>query len=98
MRTQLNTIDAKRELLTNLDKLSTTELGEVRIKRNLDLSTNNVVKWCKAKIEKSDSIIRNGKNFYAVADGAEFTINAGTYTIITAHAVKTKGDTTNDRA
>jgi len=91
MQTQLNTIDAKRELLTNLDKLSTTELGEVRIKRNLNLTTDDIVEWCKAKIEKSDSIIRKGKNFYAVSDGAEFTINAGTYTIITAHAVKSEG-------
>ena len=38
------------ELLDNLDKLHTTELGVVRIKRNLSLDTDDIVGWCRDKI------------------------------------------------
>lgn len=38
------------ELILNLDKLHTTELGVVRIKRNLALDTDDVVGWCISKI------------------------------------------------
>jgi hypothetical protein len=33
------------ELYKNIDKIHTTELGVLRIKRNLELKTNDVVKW-----------------------------------------------------
>ena len=56
-------------LLNNLDKLHTTELGVVRIKRNLSLDTDNVVDWCKTKIKSSNAVItRNGKNWYVSVD------------------------------
>ncbi len=42
---------ANNELLINLDKLHTTELGVIRIKKNLSLDTENVVDWCKNKIK-----------------------------------------------
>ena len=49
-------------LLDNLDKLHTTELGIVRIKRNLSLDTDDVVGWCKDKISSDNAVItRNGK-------------------------------------
>ena len=44
-------MNADDELLKNLDKLHTTELGVERIKRNLFLDTDDVVGWCKAKID-----------------------------------------------
>lgn len=44
-------MNPENELLRNLDKLHTTELGVVRIKKNLSLETNDVVNWCKTKIE-----------------------------------------------
>lgn len=48
------------ELLDNLDKLHTTELGVVRIKRNMFLDTEDVVEWCKDKIKSSSAnITRN---------------------------------------
>ena len=34
----------KKELLDNIDKIHTTELGIGRIKKNLNLETNDVVK------------------------------------------------------
>lgn len=49
-------------LLQNLDKLHTTDLGIVRIKKNLSLDTDNVVEWCAAKIRSDHALIsRNGK-------------------------------------
>ena len=77
------------ELLKNLDKLRTTELGVERIKRNLSLDTDDVVDWCKVKINSANAVItRNGKNWYANVDNCIITVNAYSYTIITAHKEK----------
>lgn len=77
------------ELLQYLDKLHTTELGVVRIRRNLSLDTDKVVDWCKSKIEAHNAfIIRRGKNWYVNVDDCIITINAYSYTIITAHKEK----------
>lgn len=84
-------MDADNELLNNLDKLHTTELGVGRVKRNLSLDTEDVVDWCKAKINSADAVItRNGKNWYVSVDGCILTVNAYSYTVITAH--KDKGN------
>ncbi len=73
-------------LLQNLDKLHTTELGAERIKRNLDLNSDDVVKLCRNKIEEASAVIsRKGKNWYIEIDGCKITVNAYSYTIITAH-------------
>ena len=37
----------QNKLILNLEKLHTTTLGVERIKRNLQLDTDNVVAWCK---------------------------------------------------
>lgn len=51
------------QLILNLDKLHTTELGIGRIKGNLSLDVEDVVKWCREKIQNQHaSIIRKGKN------------------------------------
>ncbi len=77
------------ELLKNLDKLHTTELGIERIKRNLSLDIDDVVGWCKTKINSANvSITRNGKNWYVNVDSCILTVNAYSYTIITAHREK----------
>lgn len=74
------------ELRNNLHKIHTTELGVVRIKSNLSLETNDVVGWCKDKICCSDAVItRNGKNWYVDIEQYIITVNAYSYTIITAH-------------
>ena len=73
----------------NLDKLHTTELGAERIKRNLSLDTDDVVGWCKTKINSANTVItRNGKNWYANAGNCIITVNVHSYTVITAHRVK----------
>ena len=92
------------ELLENLKKLHTTELGVVRIKRNLGLKTDDVIGWCKEILsaaknienEKSggndrksaNKIFRQGKNWYIKTDGCTITVNAHSYTVITAHKGK----------
>ena len=82
-------MDRNNELLTNVDKLHTTELGVERIKRNLSLSTDDVVEWCRTRTESADAVItRKGKNWYVNVEGCIITINAYSYTIITAHKEK----------
>lgn len=79
------------ELLENMDKVHTTEMGITRIKRNLALDTDEVVEWCKEKIQSEAAMItRNGKNWYVSIEGCMITVNAYSYTIITAHKMKDK--------
>jgi len=73
------------DLICNIDKIHTTLLGAERIKRNLALECDDVVDWCKQKILRADEITRKGKNWYVHAGDAIITINAYSYTIITAH-------------
>ncbi len=47
------------ELLENLEKFHTTELGVVRIKRNLGLKIDDVIGWCK------NTILSAAKNMVA---------------------------------
>ncbi|MFT8351592.1 DUF3781 domain-containing protein [Clostridium saccharoperbutylacetonicum] len=82
-------MDDRIELISNLDKLHTTDLGVVRIKRNLSLDVDDVISWCREKIENQNALItRRGKNWYINIDDYEITVNAYSYTIITAHKIK----------
>lgn len=77
------------ELLNHLDLIHTTPMGIDRIKKNLNLETNDVVSWCVHKIEDPNcKITRTGKNWYAEIEDNIITINAYSYTIITAHKSK----------
>lgn len=81
----------KTILISNLDKIHTTELGRERIKRNLVLDADDVVSWCIQKIQDANSTVyREGKNWYISIDNCVITVNAHSYTIITAHKVKKK--------
>jgi len=73
-------------LLSNIDKVHTTEMGIGRIKRNLKLDTDEVVEFCKNKISDKNCIIyKQGKNWYCEVEDIIITINSFSYTIITAH-------------
>ena len=73
------------DLLLNINKIHTTKLGIDRIKKNLQLN-NNVVEYCQKKIlNKNCKIHKQGKNWYCEIDNVLITINASSYTIITAH-------------
>ncbi len=81
-------MEYKQILLENLDKVHTTKLGTDRIKRNLKLSTEDVVKYCKNKVlDKNCNVYKQGKNFYCKIDNMNITINSYSYTIITAHII-----------
>ena len=78
----------KEILLSNIDKVHTTEIGIDRIKKNLKLDTNDVVEYCKNKIlDKDCNIYKQGKNWYCKIDNIQITINSYSYTIITAHII-----------
>ena len=78
----------KNDLLENIEKLHTTTMGVERIRRNLSLGDDvkDVVAFCQQKIlyDKAE-ITRQGKNWYVKIDGCIITVNAYSYTIITAH-------------
>ena len=76
------------ELLEKLSLLHTTPMGTDRIRHNLGLGVEikDVVDWCRKKIESPEAAItRKGKNWYCEIDGCIITVNAYSYTIITAH-------------
>ena len=78
----------KETLLSNIDKIHTTEMGIDRIRKNLKLNTNDVVKYCKNKIlNKNCNIYKRGKNYYCEVDNIKITINSYNYSIITAHTI-----------
>lgn len=85
------TIEDKQILLHNINKIHTTEMGIERIKRNLNINVNDVVEYCINKIIQTNCIIyKQGKNYYCEVDNMKITINAHSYTIITAHMIKNK--------
>lgn len=76
-------------LIENIDKLHTTEMGAERIKRNCQIETDDVVQWSRERIlDKTAKIEGIGKNWYVVTGNFRITVNAHSYTIITAHKVK----------
>ncbi len=79
----------KGVLIDNIGLVHTTEMGIDRIKRNLRIDTKDVVEYCKQKVlDKNCNIYRQGKNWYCEIDDMVITINAYSYTIITAHKRK----------
>ena len=79
----------KEVLLSNIDKVHTTEMGIDRIKKNLKIDTNDVVEHCKNKVlDKNCNIYNQGKNWYCEIDNIKITINSYSYTIITAHTIR----------
>ncbi len=76
-------------LTINIDKLHTTEMGIDRIRRNLQIDVEDVVQYCQDQILSDVACMeRRGKNWYVTADSCIITVNALSYTIITAHKIK----------
>ena len=75
----------KNDLLNNLDKIHTTKMGAERIRKNLSLDIADIVEWSKPKIESANNMMKEGKNWYVFVDDFVLTINAHSFTIITAH-------------
>ena len=75
-------------LIGNIDQLHTTPMGVDRIKRNLKLDTDDAVSYCKNLISNPEChISRQGKNWYCEIGNTRITVNAYSYTIITAHSI-----------
>ena len=76
-------------LIENIDRLHTTPMGIDRIKRNLQLDTDDVVGYCKNLILNPQCrIARQGKNWYCEIGKTRITVNAYSYTIITALSIQ----------
>ena len=57
-------MEDKQILLNNIDEIHTTEMGVIRIKKNLKLDTEDVVEYCKDKVlDKNCNIYKQGKNW-----------------------------------
>jgi len=64
-------------------------MGTERIKRNCQLETDDVVQWSRVQIlVETAKIEMAGKNWYVTVGGYKITVNAHSYTIITAHKAK----------
>lgn len=75
----------KEELLKNIDRIHTTEMGVGRIQKNLGID-DEPVSYCISKLKKEDSKVKKeGKNYYVEVDDCIITINSSSFTIITAH-------------
>ena len=75
----------KEELISNIDKIHTTEMGVGRICRNLEID-EEPVNYCIKKLKQDNSIVtKEGKNYYVEVDDCIITINSSSFTIITAH-------------
>lgn len=84
-------MDAKRELLDRIAEIHTTELGAIRIRRNLALDAEDPVEWCETAIRRPDSKVeRRGKNWYIRVEDCVITVNSHSCTIITAHRKKSE--------
>ena len=81
----------KEILLSNIEKIHTTDMGIKRIKKNLNEDIDDVVEFCKNKVlDNNCNIYKRGKNWYCEVDNIIITINSYSYTIITAHIKKYK--------
>lgn len=84
-------------LIQNIDKIHTTQMGIVRIKKNTGLfehfyqkSRENIydeiINFCREVIKNTDTKITvRGKNYYIEHNNIIWTVNRGSFTIITAH-------------
>lgn len=77
-------------LLDNIELLHTTPMGIERIKKNLNLCNEDVINYCKNAILNAEMIKQIGKNYYVYYKDKVITVNAKSYTVITAHPNKAK--------
>ena len=86
---QTAVMEQENLLLQNLDQLHTTVMGVERIRRNLQINEEDVVVWCRKLIASPQAVIqRRGENWYVLTGDCRITINAHSYTMITAHREK----------
>lgn len=78
----------KEYLVSGLDRIHTTPMGEERIARNLALRDNgeDVMSFIRAVICSEYAVFyRKGKNIYVEGAGCRITVHASSLSVITAH-------------
>lgn len=85
-------VDSANDLIGNLDNLHTTELGEQRIRKAAG-GVPDAVEWVKSQIRLPGAdISRVGKNYQIKTREYSITVNATSFTIITAHKDRGQND------
>lgn len=79
-----------QNLIQNIDKIHTTQMGLARIIKNIGIYRQNsyseIINFCREIINNpSTKIIIHGKNYYIELNDIILTINRHSFTIITAH-------------
>ena len=78
------------ELFLHIDLIHTTKLGEKRIRKNLDLTSQDVISYCKKIVTNPNTCItKKGKNYYCTLGNIQITIHTSSYMVITAHKKNT---------
>ena len=83
----MSNIIYKEILKENIDYIHTTELGFLRIQRNLNIYDDPVLFTINVINNNDSKVTKNGKNYYVSLNNIVITINASSYTIITAQLV-----------
>ena len=77
------------QLTVRPDRLRTTPMGAERIRKNLNLDTEDVIGYCRALIMREDCRVdRRGKNLYCESGGVRLTVHGHSCTVITAHRIR----------
>ncbi len=86
-----------QNLIINIDKIHTTQMGVGRIVKNTGLFehfyqksreniNDEIINFCRDVIKNNDTKITvRGKNYYIEHDNIIWTVNQHSFTIITAH-------------
>ena len=74
-------------IVSNIDKIHTTELGINRIKKNLNIDGDAVEYIKKYLLDSRCLIYKRGKNYYCEINNIIITINSYNFSIITAHII-----------
>lgn len=82
----INAVKRMNDLIENIDRLHTTDMGGKCIRQNLGLNTDDIVPIVRGLVLLPNAdILRRGKNWYVYINDCIITINAGNFSIITAH-------------
>lgn len=89
-----------QNFIGNIDKIHTTQMCVVRIVKNTGIfehfyqkdrenAYNKIIDFCREIIKNPDTkIMTRGKNYYVECNDIIWTINGHSFTIITAHKIK----------
>ncbi len=78
----------REEILNNAEYIHATSMAALRINHNLKLDITNHVDWFIAIVkDEKNKIERKGRNYYITYNDAIITLNANSFTLLTAHRI-----------